>query len=514
MGDYEGRSLSVSTAATAIITAMFAALIVLIAFWLYQGHETAERRGEERAIAASKIVATNTSWINALAWQALQRIDESLGATIDVNAHEQVRDINEAVENLPGQVQAYVVGRTGRTLYSTDPAIKPLDITDRDYFSTLAKGERQYVSALLVSRLNGKQIFVFSRRLERDGVFAGAAMVSFEAGLLANVWEAVDLGPNSTVSIIRKDGMLVARFPFADGPLDMSKYVLFTDYLPKSASGTYLATSPVDGASRVVAYQAVEGTDFIAIGSADYTVALRPFWSDVYIAAGVLILAAIGSLAAGGWIRHLLKRDAVRSTRLSLALEQNQLLLREIHHRVKNNLQSVQAVIRMQQLPADMQASLSDRIAAMVAVHEQIYSRDQFMEVSARDLLPAILDTLVKAYASDVTISYDIEDVKVSSDNATPLAMLANEVVTNSLKYAFPDDRKGYISVKFHVISERLARLEISDDGIGMDPSTVHTGMGTRLIRGVISQLNGTFDYAEGDGTNFVAELEVVNQAA
>jgi two-component sensor histidine kinase len=510
--DTNARTLTVSAAATAVISAMFAALLVLLILWLHESHQSSMRRTEERAIAASKIVATNASWINALALQALQRIDEALGPDIGV-ATPEIKNINEAVANLPGQVQAYVVDRNGATLYSTDPALKPMNITDRPYFSELAKGAETYVSGLLVSRLNGQQIFVFSRRLDRSGQFAGVATVSFEGKLLAEIWESVGLGENSTVGIVRRDGELVARYPAPTGPLNMSTYVLFTEHLKKSSFGTYLATSPADGASRLVAYRVVDGTEFIALGSADYAVGMAPFWSDVFIAVTVLCFAAAGALTAGVWIGHLFKRDARRSARLSAALDENQLLLREIHHRVKNNFQSVQSVIRMQQLPAETQKSLFDRIAAMIAVHEQIYSRDQVARVSTVNLIPAIVDTLVKAYGDQVTVNYEIEDINVSADNATPVALLVNEVVTNSLKYAFPNDRKGKITISLRALSQFRACLVIADDGNGFDKAQAHSGMGTRLIRGVVGQLHGEHFYEVRNGTVFTAELDILDRA-
>lgn len=508
------RALRVSTAATAVIAAMFIALLLLLGLWLRESHTSAIQRTEDRATGASKIVATNVGWINALAWQALQRIDLSLGPVPGSLGNTSIRDINDAVANLPGQVKAYVVDEDGNTLYSTDAQIRPINITDRDYFKALASGSKTYVSGLLVSRLSGKQIFVFSRRVERAGKFVGAAMVSFEVELLKDVWDAVDLGPNSTVGIIRKDGELVARYPLAPGLVDMSKYVLFTSYLPKSPSGTYLASSPVDGQDRVVAYQRVEDTDFVAVGSADYQQGMKGFWEDVSIALSVLLLAGAGSIAAGGWIRHLLQRDNARSARLAEALEENQLLLREIHHRVKNNLQSVQAVVRMQHLPADVQKSLSDRIAAMIAVHEQIYRRDQFARVSAQDLLPAVVETLLRAYGNQVKASYDIDDILISADNATSLALLTNEVVTNSLKYAFRNGERGHLGISMKRMEGRRAGLVIADDGIGFDVASVKAGMGTRLIRGVVGQLHGHYRIETDRGTRFSAELDIMERPA
>lgn len=503
-----GKRLTVSTAATSIVAAMFAALVVLLSLWIYESYRSSLLRSEERAAAASKIVATNASWINALAVQALRRIDDTLGPTLGV-ASDEVADINLAVADLPGQVQAYVVDRNGRTLFSTDPNIKPIDIRDRPYFSALAAGKSSYLSGLLVSRLNNQQIFVFSRRLERDGIFAGAAMVSFEGKLLKEVWEAVSLGENSTVSLIRNDGELVARYPPAEGPLNMSKYVLFTEYLASSPTGTYLAESPADGVRRVVAYRRVNGTDLVAVASADHGAGLAPFWSDLSIALAVLALAAVASIAAGGWIHQLVRRDVRKSARLQAALADNQLLLREIHHRVKNNFQGIQSIIRMQQLPSGSQEALFDRIGAMIAVHEQIYEHDQFDAVTAGDLIPSVVDKLVAAYADNVSIRYQIGDFRLTPEQATAIALLVNEVVTNSLKYAYPDSRPGRIEVSFQQVGEHSASLAIIDNGVGFDPSTARKGMGSRLIRGVMSQLQGTYEYKRCHGTTFNATVRL-----
>lgn len=489
---------------------MFVAVIAVLSIWLWSSYETAERRAEERALAAAKIVATNARWINSLAWQALQRIDDSLGPSIGAQPYEQVRHIDEAVQNLPGEVQAYVVDRNGRTIYSTDPKIRQVDITDREYFKELKNGRDRYVSSLLVSRLNGEQIFVFSRRLVRSNEFAGAAIVSFDVRLLSDIWEAVNLGGISTVNIIRRDGQLVARYPKAPGPVDMSKYVLFTHHLAMAPSGTYLArSSPVDGATRIVGYSAVDGTEFIAVGTVDYGLAMQRFWKDAFVGALILLAASVGSIAAAGWIRHLLRREAVNARRLMVALEENRMLLREVHHRVKNNLQSVQGLIRMQQLPPEVQKSLGQRITAMMAVHEQIYSHDQFGRIPVNQLLPALVDTVVQAYDAVLRISFDIDDVTVSSDQATALALLVNELVTNSIKYGIPGRGELSIAVQLKKTDSGAVRLVVADNGPGFDANTAPRRMGTRLINGVIAQLGGTFKYIMDEGTSFIAEIKL-----
>ena len=228
------------------------------------------------------------------------------------------------------------------------------------------------------------------------------------------------------------------------------------------------------------------------------------------VAISVLVLAGIALLAAGQWIRHLRQRDAAQSQLLRNALADNQLLLREIHHRVKNNLQAVQSIIQLQRLPAESQQSLVDRISAMVAVHEQIYRHDEFSRLCARALLTSVVEKMVSAYGVPVTVDYDIDEIAVSTDNATPLALLTSELLTNILKYAFPDGREGRISIALRSIGERRARFSIRDNGVGFDPQTARQGMGSRLIRGVVNQLNGTYAFDGSDGTTFTAEIEIV----
>jgi hypothetical protein len=170
MGVLRGLNLNftLAKAAAMIIVAMFVSLLLMLGLWLNTSYRDAVRRTEERAVAASRIVATNVSLLDSLARQALQRIDETLGD----NTH---RGIGQGAQHQrggrgpSGQVKAYVVDEAGLTLYSTDPMVKPISIVDRPYFSELAKGAKEHVSSLLVSRLNGQQIFAFSRRLERNG---------------------------------------------------------------------------------------------------------------------------------------------------------------------------------------------------------------------------------------------------------------------------------------------------------------------------------------------------------
>jgi two-component sensor histidine kinase len=495
-------------AAIALIVLMFVLFVVILAVSVLREREATRRAAESRAAAAAQVVSTNALWITELSRQALARIDEALGRDIAADAAGSSRRIREAVARLPGTVKTYVVAADGTTLITTDPDIRDVGITDREYFTAPQAGERFHVSSLLVSRLDGKQIFVFSRRLERGGEFAGVAILSFDVALLREIWQSLSLDETSTVSLLRDDGHLVARYPFAAGPLDLSGYVLFTDYLKLSDQGTYSTVSPADGVSRIVSYRRVPGTPLVAVSSLSTETAFAEFRRNTTAMLAFAAPTALLLAVAIAWIIRLLRRDEKRRRQLVETLELNRMLVRDTHHRVKNNLQAIMSLVRLHGLPQQMKADLQGRITAMTAVHEHLYRLDQFTEVDASTLIPAIVAPLADAFALPVAIEYDVDPIVLHHDHATPLALIVNEVVTNALKYAFPDGRTGRIRIELKDAGGGACLLSVTDDGVGFDPSAATSGLGGRLIRAMLVQLGGGSPaYSFEGGTRFQAEI-------
>ena len=397
-----------------------------------------------------------------------------------------------------------MVGADGGTRLTTDPDFKPIDIRDRDYFQAVAKGDKFYISPMLVSRLNGEQIFVISKRVERGGVFAGAAIVSFNSDLVKKLWTTLKFDPTSVVSVVRNDGHVVARYPLLKGPLNVGNSPLFTTYLPKSPEGSYEAVSMVDGVRRIAAYRRLESTPLIASASLGYDVAFAPFNNFLFSSIAVVGPVAL-FLAMLAWLTfHWIKRDARQRDQLATALETNQMLFREIHHRVKNNLQAINSVINLQKINSNAKQEITHRIQAMIAVHEQIYRNDQFGLVDASAYLPAIIGKLVEAYGRDVKLNFNLEPIEVDREHALPLGLIANEVVSNALKYAFPANQDGILNVTLKKADGgRTGVLTIHDNGIGFDPQKSPKGTGSKLISGLVSQIQGESRYDFGQGTNF-----------
>ncbi len=216
--------------------------------------------------------------------------------------------------------------------------------------------------------------------------------------------------------------------------------------------------------------------------------------------------------------RSLAQQQAkvVQSTR------QQHLAMQEIHHRVKNNLQVVASLLNLQasrirqpEARAEFQ-SARDRIRALATLHRHLYVYGEIHTIDMGEFLNELCEQLFKSLGEEpggrLKLTIDAPALKVSSDQAVPLALIVTEAVTNAVKYAFPDDRPGRISVTLHE-SGGTATLEIADDGVGIPrgrqqtEAGVRDGIGLQLINGFARQLNATLLVEEVFGTRYVVTV-------
>jgi two-component sensor histidine kinase len=500
--------------ATVSLAALFIVLFsALTAYLLVQTHREAVNRVETRAAASAHVVAAHTQWLMEASFQALRRIDDAVGTRLQNPPPAAVGNLNEAVQSLPGNVRAWVMDANGQARLTNADTALTFSVLNRAYFQAIKAGKPFEISPMIRSRANGERIFVVAKRLERNGVFVGAALIVLSSDVLKPFRSSLELGPLSTVGLFRDDGLMVTRDPPTDRGADLSKYVLFTDYLPKSPDGTYWATSPTDGVERVVGYRRVEGLPLVALASIARSEAFADYWQTVATVLVVAVPGLIGLLLVALWTTQLLQRDERSRQALSRALEGNQTLFREFHHRVKNNLQQVSALVQLQKLPEEARREMERRIAAMVAVHEHIYRSDQFERIDAADYIPKLVQELRDSYGDAVAIECAVAPLEVDREHALPLGLLINEVVANAVKHGFADGRAGRISVVLTALDPGQARLTISDNGVGFDPERESRGMGTRLIRGLVQQMDGQYSFESAQGTMFVLAFPLATPA-
>jgi PAS domain S-box-containing protein len=201
--------------------------------------------------------------------------------------------------------------------------------------------------------------------------------------------------------------------------------------------------------------------------------------------------------------------------KIKASLEEKEVLLKEIQHRVKNNMQVMVSLLQMQAArvkdPADAQLfkDSQERVRSMALVYEKLHQSEDLARVNLKKYVTDLVDNLVRSYSvgsgTHRTI-IEVSEIKLGLDTAIPCGLIINEVISNSLKYAFPDGRTGTISV---VINETDGRLEmaIADDGIGL-PEEISRGwmssLGMQLIHSLTEyQLGGKVEIERSGGTKY-----------
>jgi PAS domain S-box-containing protein len=210
----------------------------------------------------------------------------------------------------------------------------------------------------------------------------------------------------------------------------------------------------------------------------------------------------------------VLKR-AEAQIRASLLEKEN--LLREIHHRVKNNMQVVSALLVLQSKKTkdrqilEMFRDSEHRIKTMALIHEKLYQSRSFGTIDLAEYLTRLLQYLFRSYeerSRGVALQMDVRDIALDIDTALPASLIINELVSNSLKYAFPDGKGGRICIRVTREDGKGYVMEIRDDGIGLPPDLdleKTETLGLRLVHGLtVNQLGGSIETGKGRGTSFI----------
>ena len=185
------------------------------------------------------------------------------------------------------------------------------------------------------------------------------------------------------------------------------------------------------------------------------------------------------------------------------SLEEKEALLKEVHHRVKNNLQLITSLLNLQAARvtdptvATLFAESRDRVRSMALVHENLYRLGNFARVPMKPHLESVCGQLFRAYApttGQIVLQLDIDEVQLDLDRAVACGLIVNELVSNALKHAFPDGRRGTIWISLQALAANECLLRVRDDGVGMsksfDPKTADT-LGLQLVSDLADQLHG-----------------------
>ncbi|WP_339841798.1 sensor histidine kinase [uncultured Maribacter sp.] len=228
--------------------------------------------------------------------------------------------------------------------------------------------------------------------------------------------------------------------------------------------------------------------------------------------------------------KSLLKTyNALYTSKKAMAIQvhEKENLLKEVHHRVKNNLQTVSSLLSLQSRNIEsgplkgLLKGTQNRVIAMAMVHEMLYMRKDISHIEYESYVQELSEYLIrsiKGIDNNVNLKIDIPDIKLGIDTAIPLGLLINESLTNALKYGIVGDEEGEINIKLQKDSENdnCYILEIGDNGIGF-PETVNykntKSLGLKLIHNLTRQLRGTIERDTlKKGTNYIIKFQEIKQ--
>jgi two-component sensor histidine kinase/CheY-like chemotaxis protein len=235
-----------------------------------------------------------------------------------------------------------------------------------------------------------------------------------------------------------------------------------------------------------------------------------------------LIKGFVNEILLSRSIKYALERKQAEEM-LKSSLKEKEILLKEIHHRVKNNLQVISSLLSLQsnyitdKQVLQMFVEGQNRIKSIALIHEKLYQSKDLGKVIFRDYVSSVTTSLFHSYGVNndrINHRIEVDDVFLNIDTAIPCGLIINELVSNSLKYAFPKSKRGEIYVKLKSSPDGNFILDIGDNGVGlpeqMDFKQTET-LGLQLVNKLAEQLDGTIDFNNINGTEFKINFAELN---
>jgi two-component sensor histidine kinase len=559
-----------------LILVFFIVLAVPTAFGIvaavdhFQSQVEQARRSTERYATLASNDETN------LLWQSQRIVDDLahdpvirtvIGGTGNFDAC--AATLKKAIDPYPAYAVASVLAPDGAVLCRSTGNRAKSTAASQDWFKEVITSRRAVLSGYTFAQILNEPILAYAMPVsDAEGKVIAVLGLGIRLRWLAASGQEPGLPPEASVDLLDKDGkpLVISDANNGSGGLPDDAY------LKRVVTGGALSFEAT-GRDSVQRYYAVHpiagGSLYILLGQPTRTL-IAPLQRDLGIQIATLTLVVLGGLAAAligsqllvtRWIARLTEeartitlgeapepynfsgapteirelndtlmtmaaRIKAREAELNESLVQKQMMLREIHHRVKNNLQTVTSLLNLyariprgeaiKQAFADVQT----RINTLALVHRHLYESQDLREI---DLAP-FMSNLVRLIQDGsgvptrrVRLKVEIPQITLSGDRAVPLALLTTEILTNAFKHAFPDHRAGNILVQMRTEADGKAVLTITDDGVGAgaapEPQNVIGSamgtMGQNLIGAFTRQLGGKLTSVGPPGTTITLDFDL-----
>ncbi len=202
-------------------------------------------------------------------------------------------------------------------------------------------------------------------------------------------------------------------------------------------------------------------------------------------------------------------------TELRNTVKEKEVLLKEVHHRVKNNLQVISSILNLQtsyvkdKETADLLKECQNRIKTMAYIHESLYQTKDFLHINFSEYIINLVKNLFYSYDANqqkIKTIFDVDTIFLNLDTSIPCGLIVNELVSNALKYAFTNDSGGCVIIKIKKIKDNTIEMTIADNGVGMPENIDYKNtetLGLQLVSILSEQINGTITLSRTKGTTF-----------
>ncbi len=407
-----------------------------------------------------------------------------------------------------------------------------VDVADRPYFTTHRDGPRGlFVSRSLISRTTARPGFVLSRAIRgARGEFRGIAASYISVDYMAEFYRSITLPFNPTITLFRDDlnPLVTHKSEGVSGEPFSQAFKGGTILRTALAEGAGIGPTTVQGVeddrTLIVSYARIDNVPLYISAAIDWE-EVRAVWLDETRVPGIsaaVALAALGALTVLVFrqardderAKRLLEREVgARTADLRSANAQLEVLMQEVHHRVKNNLQVISSMLRLQSVQVSDDAvrrafeDSVNRVHAMSLVHEMLSGRGDRTRLEFHEYLQDLTDRLRDSYGGTdrVAVSIECEDFSLDMNQGIQLGLIVNEIFSNALKHGFRQGRAGSLRIALTRQGGR-GRLTIEDDGTGLPPNfdwRSASSLGLQIVQSLVTKLGGEASLVSDGLTRF-----------
>lgn len=486
-----------------IILILLAAPVLIGGLWTWQVWREKQSAALEQSRQGAALISEYASRVlqsQILLLNQIERVMEENPGIEPRQLHEKLQAMDASFQH---STSLGALAANGDVIAASRTYPLNANFSDREYFTALRDGGQKLWVDRVVLRPMQRDTITIARRLAGDD-FRGIATASTDISRFTDFLSKMAVDAESVAVLVRADGRILVRPDPNDQPTVMLPDGAGMRAMSQSAAGYFDAPGRMDGVVRTYAFVRLPDLPLFAV----HGFSRQEIWRDTLraMAGNIVILivcAGLAYIALTGLLRRIeleqLRTAAEHDRRLldearrTSAIRET--MLKEVNHRIHNNLQTIQSLIRIQsRKPIEPQLMLQEigkRVWAISEIHNLLYRSAEYSSLELSAFIRALaVNPGVVPPERNVKVHCDLETVTIDIRQAVPVALIVLEAVTNAVKHAFPDGRGGEITIHLRRDGD-AAEMAVTDNGVGLTEDG-HGASGTKLVAVLAEQIAGS----------------------